>query len=572
MMKVISLLLAAVMLFSLAACGGGNTDTTTKAPEAEETTKEAGKEEDTKAPEAATNASSGVIAGDTDVKAEDILARDFSKHMDISFAGIQVNDAVDYTAGNDYYKMWSDRFNVSYDVTSLSFESWVERLNTWINSDDLPDWAVWNFNAGDAINYAEQGLVKKMPDDWKEKYPNLAAAAACCEANAFYEKQLGGMYYFFRPVFATNFPSDTITSHMSVYVRKDWAEKAGYDLSKNLESHKITISEMLAYCKAVKDAGICEYPWFNTSARLGNVLGCIASHEGSTSNSYYKDEDGKYHWGPAEESSGIKAGLKKIKEAYDSGLLYKEFYTLNSDDDKGHFDAKGDCAVTCAEGMAAWMDRIDTELKTNLDVTFWDAADCLVLTDDNGVAHGDPSTNFWACNIISPNIDDEKLDRILTLWDYGCTEQGQLEIRLGIENVDWKKNEDGTVENLLADTEWGNCDVKYTTTYPIYGNMFILSDDFSFVNPSFSKEAKDLCTALYMVRGEIASNKGKNVDWDLASYSSQELNLASMTYADEYANLITKDGDFDANYDAWVAEKMRLIQPVLDDLNSKFAE
>ena len=48
------------------------------------------------------------------------------------------------------------------------------------------------------------------------------------------------------------------------------------------------------------------------------------------------------------------------------------------------------------------------------------------------------------------------------------------------------------------------------------------------------------------------------------------MNLASMTYADEYANIITKDGDFDANYDQWVADKLKMIQPVLDELNAAF--
>ena len=50
------------------------------------------------------------------------------------------------------------------------------------------------------------------------------------------------------------------------------------------------------------------------------------------------------------------------------------------------------------------------------------------------------------------------------------------------------------------------------------------------------------------------------------------MNLASMTYADEYANIITKSGDFDTNYDQWVSDKMSMIQPVLDELNAAFGE
>jgi len=157
------------------------------------------------------------LAASTDITAEDILARDYSEPVTISFAGIQVTDGLDYNSGNDYYSWWSETFNVTWDITSLTYDNWTERMNTWINADDLPDWSVWNFNAGDAANYADQDLVLKLPDGWKEEYPNLAAAASCTDANAYYEELYGGMYYLFRPIFANNFPADVMTSHCSVF-------------------------------------------------------------------------------------------------------------------------------------------------------------------------------------------------------------------------------------------------------------------------------------------------------------------------------------------------------------------
>ena len=102
--------------------------------------------------------------------------------------------------------------------------------------------------------------------------------------------------------------------------------------------------------------------------------------------------------------------------------------------------------------------------------------------------------------------------------------------------------------------------------------MFILSDDYSFINPGFTERARDKVADIYTKRAEITSSKDKEPDWDLLSYSSQALNLASMTYADEYANIITKSGDFDTNYDQWVSDKMSMIQPVLDELNAAFGE
>ena len=41
-----------------------------------------------------------------------------------------------------------------------------------------------------------------------------------------------------------------------------------------------------------------------------------------------------------------------------------------------------------------------------------------------------------------------------------------------------------------------------------------------------------------------------------------------MDLADEYAKLILKDGDLEQNWRAWVAEKMVVVQPVLDQLNA----
>lgn len=565
--KLLAMLLAASMVASFASCNTSEETTTSS----EDTASNSSSETSTTSTEPAkTSTDSGVLAATTGVTAEDILARDYSEPITISFAGIQCTDGFDYTHGNEYYDWWSDTFNIEWDVISLSFDTWVERLNTWINADDLPDWSVWNFTPGDAANYAEQGLVYEMPENWKTEYPNLAAAATCSEANAHYEELYGGMYYFFRPAFANNFPADLITNHMSLMIRTDWAEQAGFTLS-GLDTRTISESEFFDYCRAVKDAGITDVPWYTTSGGIGTLLGKVAEANGTMESAYYKADDGMYHWGPAEEETGIKEGLRKIKQAYDEGLIYQEFYTMQSPDDAGHFYAAGDGAAVVIEGMASTFDNFAVEMQNNLNLDFWEVASPMIITDDNGVAQETPSTNYWGVNILSPNIDEATYERIMSIWDYGCTEEGQLRIRLGLPDIDWTYDENGEVVSLL-DGGYAALTEKYTTMSPITGNMFILSDDYSFINPSISKEARDMVSDLYIERAKIASTIGEEPDWDLLSYSSQAMNLASMTYADEYANIITKSGDFDANYDQWVSDKMAMIQPVLDELNAAFSE
>ena len=172
--KSLAAMLTVTMLAgSLTACGGDTGDgQTSETPVSDEAQETSGNEE------AADSSSGG------EVTAEEILARDFSEKIDISFAGVQCDDTLDYNQGNEYYSWWTDTFNVEWDVTSLTFANWVERMNVWINADDLPDWSVWNFTPGDAASYVDQELVKRMPDDWREKYPNLAKASEWSPANA----------------------------------------------------------------------------------------------------------------------------------------------------------------------------------------------------------------------------------------------------------------------------------------------------------------------------------------------------------------------------------------------------
>lgn len=71
---------------------------------------------------------------------------------------------------NVYHKYFTDKFNIKWDYNYIEWDSWAEKLRLWINSGDLPDVASWNYVHGDALNYIDQGLLYKLPDDWKERW------------------------------------------------------------------------------------------------------------------------------------------------------------------------------------------------------------------------------------------------------------------------------------------------------------------------------------------------------------------------------------------------------------------
>ncbi|GAF09994.1 extracellular solute-binding protein [Paenibacillus pini] len=88
----------------------------------------------------------------------------------------QTIELKDGQLNNEFHKFWMDKFNIEWDYNFIQWDSWAEKLRLWINSDDLPDVASWNYVHGDFMNYVDQGLLYKFPDDWKERWPNIAAA------------------------------------------------------------------------------------------------------------------------------------------------------------------------------------------------------------------------------------------------------------------------------------------------------------------------------------------------------------------------------------------------------------
>ncbi len=550
--KLIALLLCLVLTLSTAACGGNSSSEPDNSSSVADTSQT--KDSD---PEASTTETS---------EGDDWFAgKDFSEKYTISLASVQIEDGRDYNTGDDWVKSWTERFNVEFEITSLTFENWSERLRIWINSDDMPDWCVWNYVNGEAANYADQGLVKMLPDDWKETYPSLAAAQANVSLSEKAEANFGGTYYLFRPQYANNRPNEKLTNHVSLYLRKDWGDAAGAETKEGM-----TITEVMDWAAKVKEAdpgnlGDSFAPIVSTSGYLAQFVQWNNTYAGVNSLPYYLGDDGQYHWGPADEST-LEA-LKILNQAYKDGLIDPEFYTIQNPDDYGAFHTTGTAAALVETCMISDLEDFDSHMSADLGVNFEDAVQIVTVLGEDGLYHNTPLLNFWGVNIFSPHIDDGKLERILSMLDYSSTDEGQLEIRCGIEGVDWDIDESGEITSYLGEGEdlWD----KYALM-PVYVNMMVLSDDFQCLNPTYKQSLRDKIKRMHETHDEFSDNKSlpAEPDWNVQLHDSQALNLASMDYGDEYAALIVQDGDIEANWQTWVNEKMPVVEPVLEELNA----
>ena len=178
--KFITAFLATIMVMSTAACGGN----------------------------ASQNSSSQQSAEVSSTTGEEKTGYD--THVELSWfkEGITGHE-INYD-GDAYGQFWQDKFNTTFDLTAATMDDsdWSQRLRIWINSGDMPDVAHWGFNYGELVDYAAQDAVYRFPDDWKERWPNVAASQECVPGAAVAEEKLGGTYTLFRTIFANHRPSE----------------------------------------------------------------------------------------------------------------------------------------------------------------------------------------------------------------------------------------------------------------------------------------------------------------------------------------------------------------------------
>ena len=144
--KLLALLMVCVLVLGLTACGSGGGESSSA--------------------QSGTSSAGGTESGRTE--SVETAEADYSEKMTISYAAVAMVEGVDYNA-DELSQYFQDKFNIEWEPIALTWDNWAEKLRIWINSNDMPDFVMWDFNYGDYVNYAEQGLIRQLPNGWKDR-------------------------------------------------------------------------------------------------------------------------------------------------------------------------------------------------------------------------------------------------------------------------------------------------------------------------------------------------------------------------------------------------------------------
>lgn len=544
----ISLAMAAVML-TMTGCGdSASTGTATDAQEAvveEKATTE--------------------VAEAVEAEPEEAEEKDYSEHYTYSYASTQITESTDYNSKDDAMtQYWQQKYNFDWDIISISADNWDSTVNTWAYSEDLPDITIFDYKHPQMMDWVDQGLVFEFPDGWEERWPNVAKVQEYGGIEPTVQELTGHTYFLARANYATHLPCTPgiNPTNMMVYIRKDWAEAVGVEIKDYY-----TVDEIMEYARLVKEKdpgniGKDLVPMGLSSTNCYNVF--VSSESTYTSNNYYlyRDDNNDFHWGLADEET--LEGLKLWRQAFDEGLLNKEFYSYSGAEDVEDFYVRGVSGLMWYQGGARYQQDVKNRMRDNLGLEYDDTVHQCFIISNNGDYHSAPRGNFWGVIMFNPDIEIEKWERYMDMLDESCSEEGQILIRMGFEGVDWEY-QNGEMVSLLEDGK--DARSKYPSIYPVYHQLCMLSDDFVLINPNYPKEFRDKTIKMY----ELKEKLGKNgtcppIDYDIYLYSSDATAALSFEYEKDFANIVVNQGDVEKEWRDWLDSWAYLMDPVLKEL------
>lgn len=560
--RILPLLLAGLLAFGMTACNGNtNKESSSSQPSSS-------------SPESSAPAQESSSEGSSEVSQQETNDSGYENQVELSWYKEGITGQEINYEGDAWGQFWQDKFNVKFDLTAATMDDsdWNERLRIWINSGDMPDVAHWGFNYGELADYANQEAVYRFPDDWKERWPNVAKTQSFVPGAAVAEENLGGTYVLFRSIFVNNRPAERLSYHALLYMRKDWMEACDVEIKDTYSPSEL---EEIAKKFKEQDPGKVGSQLVPISIRTYDVPkiypGTVFPESINIGDGYYKDADGKFQWAPADPRT--LEGLKKYQNLYQSGLLDPEFYTLTRFEGTEKFYIGGTAGIVLDDGMGYMVQsRMQHGLQTNLGLDPEKSLHIAQLVGEDGKYYYRQDMNFYGAIIFSPDISEEQFERAMDILDFCATPEGQEILNMGFEGEDWEKDADGEYVSLLPNEITGNAKSILGSKYPSADTQFggvIMGDDFQFVTPNYTKETRDIIKKFYQLRDEISDDSTLLPrEYDYEFFSSRTKTQANMNLDEEYAQLILKEGDLEANWNAWVKEKMQLVQPLLDELNA----
>lgn len=354
------------------------------------------------------------------------------EHLDISvYFPMHASASLEDVPEGGYMldKMYEEKFNITLDIQRIPNTNADEMYNVMIASGDIPD----------VVKQGSWSKLNKYQEAWWPlndfiigKYPNLEEI-------------------FFKDPFinALSTGSDgniKIVSMISdqfigdvLLVRGDLVEEWGLDIASYKTKEDIT--ELLRMVKE-KDPSLVPYM---TRFKIDGLIDRLSEGWSGIRKELFVDSDGQVKYGGADER--MKEVITWLHGLYKEGLIDQEF--SNTDTAKWGEQVLNDGVFMTHDNASSRIKWAEVEWgKLGVTGKFYQAVPP-IQPDENTTGYTTihyPTMRDAAAVFIGAS--EAKVDRIMEIFNYNFSEEGNLLLSYGIEGKSFRYNEQGEIDDI----------------------------------------------------------------------------------------------------------------------------
>lgn len=376
-------------------------------------------------------------------------------HLVISMAFWDIDTA--FERKDPILQMIEQKFNLSIHPVNITASDYMQKLQMWATTDKLPDvfaHSIASDSPGIYNEWITHHLIKPLPEDLTP-YPYVDQIAQIPDIQLL--KKDNKLYMLPRIGYPTN---RLWMLERVLFVRKDWMNDL---LLKDISSFEQFSNMLTAFSnRSPKDeprsiVGI-------TSSGMNMLSWAFSSTFPQFATEQWVFENTR--WIPFYASKKMDEVVVQLRELYANGTLDQDFYYMKEEDAIHKFvnEEAGALVYKATPDSLSKLEERWNELHP--DVSFYDSVDILHLwPTEDGHRYFYAAQTYWSETFFNAKVSDEKMERILRLYDYLLSPEGQMLTRYGLEGVDYYKEKDRIIITRPYDEQKRRL-VDLERTYP----------------------------------------------------------------------------------------------------------
>lgn len=469
---------------------------------------------------------------------------------------------VDVTS--NYWTNWiqenfGDAYNINVEYVAIPRGDVLNAYANLANSGSLPT-ILMEYDFPKQAQWADEGYLQELDLDQLAQIAPTYYQMIVDQGN-LQNTALNGVTYFA----LAERPYWNNTYNYATFYRADWLEQLGL-------SYPTTFAETLEVYKAIKDAGLCDYP------AGGSKITGAGVDQNYGFRTYPQDE---YEWAttgdyaiPALSTEANKKLVKRQNQLFNEGYLNPEFYTREATDNEADFIA-GKCFEYRAY-VAPSIAVLDSFYEQNPDGKLAIAVCPGLVVDDEGVSNSyRPNNSFGMMVSFSATATEDQVKAGMMYMEWLMQPENLFTFQYGFEGETFDYVDGLPVMKDLTGTEYAmaNNNKDYFCIVVESKTLGEIEKDVKLNAPVNYPDSDDFYTQLldnYKGMVAMADSGYVNSDCNFAvviSAQSEYQQVLLDKYTEYRTKLTTCSADeFDALYDQYSQEYLDAgYQAIIDE-------